>query len=331
MVACPALHWADTARLVYFGSAIRDAVICLPAFSLWCVCRSTRASGNVAMARRSGAGKRRRAAGRRPRRSRWRVDGSAWARRWRQALALPLEVQLFAALAVLVLGWVLANGLYQVVRKPTELFFPVSGQLFKTPSQTWDTYHRIFQRHSTATMTPSLLAALAQVEASGNPVARTYWRFALTHRPFEIYRPASSAVGMYQITDGTFQQARRYCIHDHQVVQAGRWHDIHSCWFNSLYLRVIPSHAVEMTSAYLHTQVENLLRRHRITSATLLQRQQLATLIHLCGAGAGARHARRGLRLPPGLRCGDHSVAGYLSRVRRMQEQFERLAQRQTG
>ena len=84
---------------------------------------------------------------------------------------------------------------------------------------------------------------------------------------------------MYQITDGTFQQARRYCIHDNQVVRAGRWDDPKSCWFNALYMRVVPSHAVEMTSAYLHSQVETLLRRHRLSSATLLQKQQLAAIV----------------------------------------------------
>lgn len=240
-------------------------------------------------------------------------------------LALPLELQLVGLLMTLILGWVIANGVYQVVRKPTELFFPVSGRLFKTPSQTWTSYERIFRRHSTAIMTPALLAALAQVEASGNPVARTYWRFSFTHRPFEIYRPASSAVGMYQIIDGTFQQARRYCIHDHQVARAGRWDDPDSCWFNALYMRVVPSHAVEMTSAYLHAQVDDILRRHGLSSATLLQKQQLATIVHLCGAGAGARHARRRLHLPPGTRCGDHSVAGYLQRVAHYQALFQRM------
>ena len=42
---------------------------------------------------------------------------------------------------------------------------------------------------------------------TGNPVARTYWRWRATPEPFEVYRPASSAVGMYQITDGTFAEA----------------------------------------------------------------------------------------------------------------------------
>jgi len=39
-----------------------------------------------------------------------------------------------------------------------------------------------------AVITPELLAALAQVEGSGNPVARTYWRWRLSWNPFEVYR-----------------------------------------------------------------------------------------------------------------------------------------------
>src|SRR6267142_211412 len=46
-----------------------------------------------------------------------------------------------------------------------------------------------------------LLAALAQVESAGNPVARTYWRWRLSWNPLAIYQPASSAVGTYQMTD----------------------------------------------------------------------------------------------------------------------------------
>src|SRR5690606_35049610 len=106
--------------------------------------------------------------------------------------------------------WAPTNWIYQVIRKPSELFFPVSGVLSKTPAGTWQTYRPLFERHSTAIMSPDLLAALAQVEGAGNPVARTYWRWSLTYQPFEIYRPASSAVGMYQITDGTFGEAPRY-------------------------------------------------------------------------------------------------------------------------
>ena len=69
-------------------------------------------------------------------------------------------------------------------------------------------------------MTPELLAALAQVEAAGNPVARTPWRVRAGD-PRELYRPASSAVGMYQITDGTFREARRYCIRDNVAIEGG--------------------------------------------------------------------------------------------------------------
>src|SRR5262249_49194861 len=155
---------------------------------------------------------------------------------------------------------------------------------------------------STAVITPELLAALAQVEGSGNPVARTYWRWRISWNPFEVYRPASSAVGMFQITDGTFAEARRYCIHDHIVVETGPWNDPRSCWFNALYTRVLPDHAVEMTAALLDRSVASTLTRNNIANSSLQQRQELAAVIHLCGEGAGNAYARRGFRLKRGQR-----------------------------
>lgn len=251
-----------------------------------------------------------------------------WGRRWRQ---LPAGIQVFASLLFLGLAGLLANAAYQVGRKPTELFFPVSGTLFKTPGETWDEYAPVFIQHSTAAITPAFLAALAQVEASGNPVVRTYWRFSPREQPLDVYRPASSAVGMYQITDGTFAEARRYCVHDHVVVEDGPWNQARSCWFNGLYFRVVPSHAVEMTAAYLDRKVVDTLRRHRIRRVTPAQKLDIATLTHLCGAGFANGYVRRGLRLRPGQRCGDHDPRAYLARVRSLTQVFRGLEQRGAG
>jgi hypothetical protein len=234
-------------------------------------------------------------------------------------------MQLIGGIAVIVITWFAVNLIYQVVRKPTELFFPVSGTLYKLPSETWRAYAPIFRRHATGVMTPELLAALAQVEGSGNPVVRTYWRWSLTGKPFEVYKPASSAVGMFQITDGTFNEAKRLCIHDHVVVDDGPWNAWRSCWFNWLYFRVVPSNAVELTSAYLDRQVASTVAAHR-APVTLQQKQTLATLIHLCGAGAGDSYARRGYQLLPRQQCGDHSAAAYIARVNAMKTTFARMA-----
>ena len=171
-----------------------------------------------------------------------------------------------------------------------------------------------------------LLAAIAQVEGSGNPIARTYWRWTWTTRPFAMYRPASSAVGMYQITDGTFAEARRYCIRHHVVIEDGAWNDLRSCWFNGFYARVLPAHAVELTSAHLDRGVTEILARHQLTGVSLPHKQELATLIHLCGAGAGEDYARRGFRLLDGQRCGDHEARAYLGRVAAMRSVFQQLA-----
>jgi Transglycosylase SLT domain len=272
-----------------------------------------------------------RAASRRPRRRAGR-RASVWPlsrsgrRALRAILAAPLAVRILVGVVTLLVVWSAVNWLYQVIRKPTELLFPVSGTLAKTPPETWRQYGPLFRKHSTSVITPELLAALAQVEGAGNPVARTYWRWRLTWNPFEVYRPASSAVGMYQITDATFQEARRYCIRNHVVVEAGPWYDSRSCWFNSLYTRVVPTHAVELTSALLDRGVASTLGRQRIGPAALAQKQDLAAVIHLCGAGPGDGYARRGFRLAPDQRCGDHDVRGYLAQVNAMKRQFVRLA-----
>jgi hypothetical protein len=242
----------------------------------------------------------------------------------------PGGAQVVICVVAVVALWAVINVIYQGARKPTELFFPVSGALYKTPAETWRQYAPVFREHSTGVMTPELLAALAQVEGSGNPVVRTYWRWSFRSEPFEIYRPASSAVGMYQITDGTFAEARRYCIHDHVVAEQGPWNDFDSCWFNSLYLRVVPSDAVELTSAYLDRSIANALTRHRAWSATLRQKQDLAAVIHLCGAGAGDSYVRHGFRLPPGQRCGSHDARIYVARVHTMKAVFARLAAEQS-
>jgi hypothetical protein len=243
-------------------------------------------------------------------------------RSFRRALAIilaaPLVVRLLVSAVIVVAVWSAVNWAYHVTRKPTELFFPVSGALAKTPSETWRQYGPLFAAHSTSVIAPELLAALAQVEGAGNPVARTYWRWRLTWHPLELYQPASSAVGMYQMTDATFREAKRYCIRDHVVTE--------SCWFKGLYTRVVPSHAVELTSALLDRGVSTTIERQRITRATLQQKQDLAAIIHLCGSGPGDLYARWSFRLTAGQRCGDHDVKAYLVRVNAMKRQFLRLA-----
>jgi hypothetical protein len=268
---------------------------------------------------------------RRPRGRPGRVPaGSRLAQVGRRALvalrALPLALRVLVGAVVILVAWAVVNWGYQVIRKPTELFFPVSGALAKSPPETWRTYGPLFTAHATAVITPELLAALAQVESGGNPVARTYWRWRPTANPLALYQPASSAVGMYQITDGTFQEAKRYCIHGHVVVEDGPWHEVRSCWFNSLYTRVVPSHAIELTAALLDRGVARALAGQRITAATLQQQQDLAAVIHLCGAGAGAAYAARGFRLTAHHQCGDHDVTHYLAQVNALKRQFARLA-----
>ena len=145
-----------------------------------------------------------------PRRSDWRGN-----RRWRERVtwaarklyAAPAAIRIVAIAATAFLGLSVINLVYHVLCKPTEIFAFVSGAFNKAPAGTWRQYGRLFREYSTAVVSPELLSALAQVEGAGNPVARTYWRWQLSWNPLALYQPASSGVGMFQMTDAAFAEA----------------------------------------------------------------------------------------------------------------------------
>ncbi len=230
-------------------------------------------------------------------------------------------------LAWVLIGLVLlvtVNFAVQVVRKPTELLGLVFAPDPLPPEQTWSRYGPLFRENSTDLIRPELLAALVQVESSGDPLARTYWRWRWTLDPFDVYAPASSAGGLLQITDGTYQQARHYCIHRHRVVRDdGPLTD--RCWLNGLYFRTVPGDAIEMTAAWLHVGVEEALSSRRAGPVTAAQRDAVAATIHLCGRARAAALGARGFHPQPGERCGDHDLRAYLDRVRVLTAQFERM------
>ncbi len=256
---------------------------------------------------------------RRPRRRNPLARAGRFVRRW-----LPHPPR--AAWALVVVAVVLAADVaYQLVRKPTEIVGLVSPTSAKAPEATWADYRRLFEANSTDVIRPELLAALVQVESAGDPLARTYWRWQWSWNPLQIYRPASSAVGLLQMTDGTFAEASQLCIRDHAVARSGAWHDPRACWFNAFYFRTIPGHAIEMTAARLHQSVVDTLPGNRFARATLDQKQRLAAVIHLCGRERGAAYAKRGFWVMPGERCGDHDLARYLARVQELKRIFARM------
>lgn len=228
-------------------------------------------------------------------------------------------VRIAGGVAILLAAIALLNIVYHVVRKPTELFVFVGNSLAKEPAETWRQYGPLFRTYSTATITPELLAALAQVESSGNPVARTYWRWRWSFNPLAIYRPASSAVGLFQMTDPAFTEAARFCVRGNAVTET-------ACGSTFFYIRAIPSHAIELASVYLDRQVAMVLTLAGDVKTSAQQKQDLAAFIHLCGAGPAAAYARRKFQMLAGERCGDHPVAGYVARVNSMKRQFLRLA-----
>ena len=212
------------------------------------------------------------------------------------------------------------NLIFQVVRKPAELFFPVSGVLSKTPIGDLarvrgafpGAFHRGHYRRSCSRRSRRSRAAATRWRARRGACAPSV-------DPREVYRPASSAVGMYQITDGTFEQAKRYCIRDHVAIEDG-------CWFNSLYMRVIPSHAVELTSAYLDRSVAAILAGRRLSASAAAKAgprrldSSLRRLRRRCLCARAASAWRRASA------AATHDVRAYLAQVTALKRVFARLS-----
>ena len=232
------------------------------------------------------------------------------------------RLELFVTVATLIGVIVAGNWIYQVWKKPTELIGVFDSNFHKTPKETWVSYGQVFRAKSTNVITPTFIAALAQVESNGNPVVRTYWKLNLTSDPSKIFAPASTAVGMFQITRGTFKEAKEFCLRGGRAVR-----DRKECQSEE-YTRVIPAHAVEMIAARLHWYTDKLIRKYNLKRAGLREKQNLATVIHLCGLGKAEQLARSGLHLSRLGRCGDHNALAYVKRVQNVQREFATLAQR---
>lgn len=71
-------------------------------------------------------------------------------RTFRALRAAPLVLQLIVGLIVSAGLCASANLVYHAVHKPTELLFPVSGMLAKTPPETWRVYGPDFRKYATA-------------------------------------------------------------------------------------------------------------------------------------------------------------------------------------
>ncbi len=245
----------------------------------------------------------------------------------RRLRRLPRVAGVLLALAALAAGTVV----YQVARKPTELLAVVVPRAPKAPESTWEDYRPLFEAHATALIRPELLAALAQAESGGDPLASPPWRFRWSVNPLDLYGPASSAVGLLQMTDGNLEDARRLCVHGHEVAREGPWHDPRACWLNGLYARVLPGDAVEMTSAWLDASIREISAQRRIRRLSPEQVRRLAAVVHLCGRARAAELARRGFWILPGERCGEHDVASYVARVEALARRFERVSARPTS
>jgi hypothetical protein len=223
---------------------------------------------------------------------------------------LPYVIVIVGVLLVITL-----NLLIQLIKKPTELFGLFTSGSYKTTQETWETYGKFCQNHSTDIMTPEFLCAMAQTESGGNQFNTPRWRWRWTTDITRIYAPSSSAAGLMQYTDDTFIDAKQFCIHDNEVVLQGKFLEFDKCWFNFLYTRLSPSNSIEMTSARLHYYIEDILKDYGYSGTSLENKHKLGAVIHLCGVSKGEKFVKNHFRFDSISPCGSHNPMVYYGRI----------------
>jgi hypothetical protein len=235
---------------------------------------------------------------------------ACWA--WHKLNAAPSAIRIVVIAATALAVFPATNLVYQVVRKPTEMFFPVSGAMNKIPGRDLAAIcaalSRVFhgRHHARATRCP------------GAPGSKNLLAVA---PDLESFRDLSTRLERRRHVPDDRRSLRRSTtiLHPPPHCRGGR------LLVQLLYTRVVPSHAIELTAVFLDRKVAAILARPPNATATLQQKQDLAAMIHLCGAGPAKAFARRGFRLIAGERCGEHDVATYVAQVNAMKREFLRI------
>ena len=196
--------------------------------------------------------------------------------------------------------YLLVNFFVQIARKPTEIASLTSFWMFKTPTQTWNSYGNYFRDAGTDAIPADFLAALAHVESNGNPWASPGWRFKLNAKVFDFYAPSTTAVGLYQFLDETFR-----------AVSAA---DVFST-------RLSAQASTRIAAAYLNRELSKITADYSLKNLSPDRKQTLAAVIHLCGKQKAAQLASIGS-------CGAHQPQVYTQRVLSLKRTFAQLAAR---
>lgn len=219
--------------------------------------------------------------------------------------------------------WVVAiilgtNFAYQIYKNPLHALSFFSRPMNKTPRETWSVYADVFKAGSAGRLSPTLLAALAQVESRGNPLAAPEWRVQLTPDLSGVYAPASSAFGIMQITKGTFDLILKSCGKSGET-----------CPNRDLATRMRARDSVNMVSGFILRSMEDIITPSGVARLSEEKLIKLAAVIHLCGPEVGRRLARNGYNVNALSRCGSHWPSVYANQVADMKNMFELISARE--
>lgn len=217
-----------------------------------------------------------------------------------------LYVKIFVAIFLI-------NLTFHIYQNPIHIFSFGAKPFYKTAIETWRSYGETFQRHGDSRVTPELLAAIAQVESNGNPLAAPPWRLSFSTDLTQIYAPASSAFGIMQITKGTFETMQKIAREEGKPAP--------------ILTRLRSEDSILLSALHLRRSIQEIIGERGWDKLDRRRATQLASIIHLCGPEVGRRFVKINYRTERLSRCGSHWPEVYSNKVWEMRQQFEKFSQ----
>ena len=226
----------------------------------------------------------------------------------------------YSILCIFVLLILLFNIGGYIYRQPLEILALLPLGQPKSPAETWKSYSQDFKNFAFGGLSSSYIAALTQIESSGNPLARPPWSFSFRLHPFQIFAPLSSSFGLLQLTRETARRASKLCRYKQRVIHNSQ---CPKTWF---YSRAIASHSFDLATKNIVYHLRKILGASYQLKYSRQKIHQVASIIHLCGKTKARRFVRRGFSFHAIGSCGSHSPRRYVNKVSRLQKLFTRLA-----
>lgn len=212
----------------------------------------------------------------------------------------------------------------QLIKHPHHLIAHLTPQTPLLPEQTWQRYKALLQRYQTQHLTPEFLGAMIQAISAGQSWSVSSWTMDFSRKPWEIFQPESSEFGLMAWSSKGFDDAKNYCILQHQPASHKPWFKLGGCWGSFFRSRASAADSIELAAALMQHIINSEIVEKKI-SATTEQIHKFAAISHLCGKKSALHFMKHKFKLHDLHSCRGRALSPFFSTLIRHRNSYRKI------